>query len=470
MDHEVTAASSTADDHVEDKRGGIMHKDDRLRDPDLETMSRDELFARVENPLLVRQLRRVMEDSPFYARKYRLAGIGLGDLSDSLSLSLLPFTEKSEVIVDQNSHPPFGENLAVDPAALRRVHRTSGHSGRPVYVAYTLEDIAMTLEAGARSFWCAGVRPGDVVIHCLNYCLWTGGLTDHHILEYTGACVVPYGVGNSRNLVDTIRYLRPTAISCTPSYLATLELLLRDEFQMQPRDLGLKVGLFGGEAGIQDHAFRSRIEELWGLRAVDANYGVSDVLSIFGAECECRDGLHFHGQGVLHVELVDPASGHPLPFERGRVGEFVYTTLRRESQPLIRFRSHDLAEIVDTGRCECGRTGFRFRILGRSDDMLVVKGINVFPHAVGEVIAVFGDRLTGEFEIIADSPPPLDHIRLRTEVRPGISAEQAAELAEALQREIRVRLEVTAKIDLVPEGTIPRTEGKSQRIRRNCGE
>jgi phenylacetate-CoA ligase len=147
------------------------------------------------------------------------------------------------------------------------------------------------------------------------------------------------------------------------------------------------------------------------------------------------------------------------------VGEFVYTTLRRQSQPLIRFRSHDLAEIVDAGPCQCGRAGFRFRILGRSDDMLVVKGINVFPHAIGEIVARAGGQLTGEFEIVADSPPPLNHLRLRAETRPGLSTEESERVKDALRREIRTELEVTAEIDLVPEGTIPRTEGKARRIR-----
>jgi phenylacetate-CoA ligase len=443
-----------------------VRETDRLRDPDLETLSPEELFERIEKPLLIAQLRRVTRESPFYAKKYRLASVGALCESGSPTLALLPFTEKPEVIADQNDHPPFGSNLTVDMAAVRRVHRTSGHTGRPVYVAYTEKDIELTSAAGARSFWCAGVRPGDIVIHCLNYCLWTGGLTDHMCLEHTGACVVPYGVGNSRGLVDTIRYLRPTAISCTPSYMAKLELLLRDELNMDPRELGLKMGLFGGEAGLQNVDFRRKLEATWGFRAVDANYGVSDVLSIFGAECEARDGLHFHGQGVLHIELIDPLTGAVLPLEKGAVGEFVYTTLARESQPLIRFRSHDLAEIVGVDRCECGRGGFRFRILGRSDDMLVVKGINVFPHAVGEVIAGFPGQLSGEFEIVEDSLPPLDHLRVRAETRLELGTEAATALAQTLKRAIRERLDVTAEVDLISDGTLPRTEGKAKRIRR----
>ncbi len=248
--------------------------------------------------------------------------------------------------------------------------------------------------------------------------------------------------------------------------MVRLEALLRDEFNMEPRDLGLKKGLFGGEPGIQNPEIRGAIEEKWGIKAIDANYGMADVLSIFGSECECRAGLHFHGQGILHVELIDPSTEENLDFAEGVMGEFVLTNLIREAQPFIRFRSHDLVKIVGVGPCECGRSGFRFKMLGRSDDMITIKGISVFPGAVNDVISKFLNSLTGEFEIWLDSPPPYDFLKLKVEHKKGESEESVRNLKEALQRSIRQLLEFTAIIEMVSEGEIPRTEGKSKRIKR----
>jgi len=349
---------------------------------------------------------------------------------------------------------------------VRRVHRTSGYSGSPVYIAYTERDVESTIVSGARSLWCAGVRPTDVVVHCLNYCLWTGGLTDHLCLERTGACVIPYGVGNSQNLLRTIQDVGATAISCTPSYLPKLEALLKADFGMSPRELCLQKGLFGGEPGIQDPETRRHIEETWGIKAIDANYGVSDVLSIFGSECPVREGLHFHGQGIVHVELVDPEQVRPIDIVQGATGELVCTTLLKEGQPLIRFRTGDLVRIVGTDRCECGRHGFRFRVLGRSDDMLVVKGINVFPHAVGGILAEHGSVLNGAYQLVVKGQPPYDSLQVEVEMPSNLTHDITERLCEAIAGQIRVRLDFSAIVVSVPEGTIEQSGDKARRIRR----
>lgn len=438
----------------------------KLWNPEIETMSMEQVFQSVAKPLILPQLKHVLENSKFYSKKYEKMGLKASNLSPSLDFNNLPFTEKHEIIEDQEMYPPFGNLLAVQNEKIRRVHRTSGTSGRPVFIALTQKDVDSILESGARSFWCAGVRPDDMVVHCLNYCLWMGGLTDHMCLEHTGATVVPYGVGNSKNLIETIKYLQPTCISCTPSYMSRLEILLRDEFGMEPRDLGLKKGLFGGEPGIQNPKIRGAIEDKWGIRAIDANYGMADVLSIFGSECEYRDGLHFHGHGILHVELIDPSTEENIDFAEGVIGEFVLTNLTREAQPFIRFRSHDLVKIAGVGPCECGRSGFRFKMLGRSDDMITIKGINVFPGAVSDVISKFLDSLTGEFEIWLETPPPYDYLKLRVEYRRGESEELVRNIEAALKKNIRQALEFSAVLEMVPEGEIPRTEGKTKRIKK----
>jgi len=443
----------------------LMEK--KLWNPNLEVLSREELFAKIERPLLRSQVEYVLKNSKFYAKKYKRLGLNLSELSSSsFDFSALPFTEKSEIMRDQEDNPPFGNIKAVSNNQIRRIHRTSGSSGQPLFVYLTQNDIDCILEAGARSFWCAGVRPNDVVIHCLNYCLWMGGLTDHMCLEHTGATVIPYGVGNSKNLIATIKRLKPTAISCTPSYLSKLEIILHDDFKMNPRDLNLKKGLFGGEPGIQNFEKRKEIEEKWGIEAIDANYGMSDVLSIFGAECSYRKGLHFHGQGILYVELIDPISGKNLEIKRGQVGEFVLTNLKREAQPLIRYRSHDLVEILGVGFCECGRNGFRFRILGRSDDMLIIKGINVFPQAIADVLSQFLSSITGEFEIILDTPPPYEFLKIKVEYKGTLKRKNLHTLKQLIKNKLRELLEFKAEIELVPEGSIPRSIEKTKRIKK----
>ena len=433
----------------------------------LETMPMEELAEKIEKPLLNRQLAFVFKHSPFYQKKLREAGIDSLKDVQAATLEDIPYTDKAEIIQDQQESPPFGNLLAAPWERVIRIHRTSGYSGKPVLIALTKKDADETAEAGARMFWCAGVRPGDTVIHCLNFCLWIGGLTDHLSLEHTGATVVPYGVGNSKRLLELILYLRPTGISCTPSYLSRLEPILKEEFGLLPRDLGLEKGIFGGEAGLQNPEFRAVLEEKWGIRAIDANFGVSDVLSAFGSECEYRQGLHFHGQGIIAAELVDPQSGKPMEIREGQMGEFVYTNLKREAQPLVRFRSRDIARIVQIGRCQCGRTSFCFRILGRCDDMLVVKGINIFPDAIGILLAKFTLWLTTEFEIHLDEPPPFTCLQIFAETKAGFPQEKKVEIQEAVQREIKQKLECAALINLVPFGHFPPEEGKARRIKRN---
>jgi phenylacetate-CoA ligase len=236
---------------------------------------------------------------------------------------------------------------------------------------------------------------------------------------------------------------------------------------MEPSELQLKKAILGGEAGLQNQEFRRTIEEKWGIKAIDGNFGVSDVLSAFGSECEFRNGLHFHGQGIIHPELIDPNTGKPLNIQTGQVGEFVYTNLNREAQPLIRFRSHDMVEIVGTDKCQCGRTSFRFKVLGRSDDMIVVRGINVFPTAIASVISEFSDLLTGEFEIVLNTPPPYDYLPIRMECRCDLPEKLMNDTVDKLKRMIKEKLNFTAEIIIIPKGSISRTDGKAKRIIKN---
>ena len=429
----------------------------------IETMTSEKLRREVERPALEAQLAYVAKHSVFYRNKWKDAKPS----AEEAEFSKLPFTEKAELIADQEARPPFGTNLCAEQAQLKRIHRTSGSTGRPLFLALTEEDIRSITECGARCFWAAGLRPEDVVFHCLNYCLWIGGYTDHQSLETTGAAVVPYGTGNSVGLLESILYLKPTAIHCTPSYLSKLEALLHSEFGKQPKDLGLKKGFFGGEGGLENPQLRKKVEETWGIRAMNANYGVSDALSMIGSECRERDGLHFMGQGHLHVELIDPVMLKNVPIEEGARGELVFTNIRKQAQPLVRFRSHDVVEIVSHEKCRCGRTSFRFHVIGRSDDLLVVKGVNFFPSSVGKVLVQFLDGLNGEFQIVVNDAPPIETLKIRLEHRARLSPSQIEAIKESIQHKMKSKLFINPELQFIPEGSLDKSaDGKVKRVVR----
>ncbi len=436
----------------------------RFWNEDLETLPLAAL-REFENERLQAQLDYVWANSPFYQAKFAEAGISRQSLRDLADLPLLPFTEKDELRQDQQEHPPFGSYLATTPERVIRVHKTSGTTGRALYIALTDRDRRMMNEGAARALWAAGLRPGDTVVHCLNYRLWAGGYSDHENLETTGATVVPYGVGQTASLIQTIRELQINAISATPSYMLPLaEAALAEG--IRPRELGLRKGFFGAEPGMSEPGVRARMEETWGMTAMDANFGMADVLSIMGAECELRQGLHFQAGGIVAVELIEPDTGAPLALTDGAEGELVYTHLVKEAQPLVRHRARDVVRILGTDPCACGRSTLRFRVLGRSDDMLHVRGVNVFPTGVGNVLAHLGDRFSGEFQIVVDHPPPHQNLRIRLELISGLQPEQAADLERQAVHMLRERLSFRAEVELVPYGTLPRTEQKARRVVR----
>ncbi|HUI17962.1 MAG TPA: phenylacetate--CoA ligase family protein [Alphaproteobacteria bacterium] len=376
----------------------------------------------------------------------------------------LPLCDKAMLRASQAAAPPFGDYLAAEPEKVMRLHRTSGTTGQAMNLALSQADARLTAEVGGRAQRAAGLGPGHRVVHCLNYQLWMGGFTDHLTLEATGASVVPFGVGGSELLVRTIRELGITAISCTPSYPAVLERVIAERFPgLQPKALGLELGLFGGEAGLDDSGFRARLEETWGFKARNANYGVSDVLCNFAAQCELQPELHFVGLDALYPELVDPASGAALPFAAGQEGELVLTHLAKECQPLVRFRTGDIVVVTAREACACGRTAPRFRVVGRSDDMVVVRGLNVFPTMIAAILSGFRE-LSGEYRIRLAGSGPYDRLPVEAELAQGGAADEglAAAIAAAIKRE----LGVTAQVALLPPAALPRTEGKTKRVLR----
>lgn len=404
---------------------------------------------RLEEERLAEQVSRCYDRSPFYRRKLEEAGVRPEHVERLEDLAALPFTTKEELRASQAETPPYGDYVCVDGIEIVRMHLSSGTTGKPLVMPYTERDVATSAEVGARAFWAAGVRPDDTLLHCLSYSFYTGGISDHAALEATGAAMIPVGLGQSARVLELWRDLRPTALFSTITYPVHLAETAAER-GLDPRALGLAKLVVTGEPGGQIAATRRRLEELWGAEVGDT-YGLSEVWGTLAGECEERDGLHFSGQDATLVELIEPESGEEVPVEEGARGELVFTHLYREAAPLIRFRSRDVAEILGID-CPCGRTGFRFRVVGRSDDMFRVRGINVFPSAVEELMREQGvDR----FAIVLDSFPVEPPVRILVE---GVKGRER-ELAQA----VRARLDFTCEI---AAATLPRSEAKSKRLYR----
>jgi phenylacetate-CoA ligase len=404
---------------------------------------------RLEEELLADQVERCFERAPFYRRKLAAAGIRPDHVQRLQDLRLLPFTTKEELRESQAADPPYGDFACADAVDIARVHLSSGTTGKPLVLGYTEKDLRTSAQIGARAFWGSGARPDDVVLHCLSYSFYTGGMSDHAAMEATGATVVPVGLGQSSRLLELWGELHPTAIFSTLTYPLYLAETAREQ-GLEPPALGLRKLIVTGEPGGQLSATRRRLTELWGAPVGDS-YGLSDVWGTLAGECEEHDGLHFCGQGATLVELVDPESGEPAEIEPGAEGELVFTHLDREASPVLRFRSRDVATVVDV-ECPCGRSGFRFRVVGRSDDMFRVRGVNVFPSAVEELLR---ERGLDRFAIVLERFPVEPPVAILVE---GVDGREQ-EVAEA----VRARLNFTC---VVRGAVLPRVEAKAKRLYR----
>ena len=431
--------------------------------PEMETVAPDRL-REIELGKLRRQLEYTGRFSPFYRRKWEEAGVDPGRVSRVEDLAHLPFTEKRELQETQEASPPLGANQCAPLDRLIRMQATGGTTGRPLRMAMTRHDVAVYNEVGARAAWAAGLRPGDVLFECMNYSLYAGGVSDHMTFETLGACVAPVGVGQSKRLIEIIRDMRcPVCLWSTPSYALHLADVAR-EGGLEPATLGIRKGFFSGDAGLAIPGYRAEIEVTWNMLARDI-WGLGELGSL-AAECPSATGLHYIGQGVFLAEFIDAESGEPAAMIEGAVGELVFTTIDREAHPLIRFRTHDHVR-VSPEPCPCGRTSFRVQVLGRSDDMFIVRGVNVYPLGVQDVIFGFRPELTGEFQILLPEPPPLTKEPvLRVEYGQGVRADELGSLRARLGRRIRELLVFTPAVELVPPGSLPRSERKAKRLYR----
>ena len=428
----------------------------------LETLPEKDLQA-YEAPLLVKQMDYLYHASDYYRTKFAEAGINPQDINCHKALEAVPFTEKKTLAETQREGQLIGPHQCASRENIVRLVGTGGTSGKPMRIAWTRNDIDVYNEMGARALWVMGCRPGDLVVNCFNYSIYAGGVMDHMAFETLGASILAYGVGKSRELLALLADLPgEKCLYSTPSYAVLLEEVAAQE-NINPLDLNLHKGFFSGEAGLQVPGYRQRIESTWGMSSHDL-YGVAE-LGCQSAECEYREGMHFCGGGLVIAELVDPDTGAVKQMSDGETGELVYTSIKREASPLLRFRSHDHVQVF-TDPCQCGRRSFRFRTLGRSDDMFVVKGVNIYPTGVQNAVTQFRPRLTGEFQIILDKPPPFDYApRLMVEVARDFPEQQHEQLIIEVGDVIKSQVGFTAQVELVKQGTIA-SEHKTRRVLR----
>jgi phenylacetate-CoA ligase len=429
--------------------GGRLPGDDCDRDwiwsREAETASAQETFGPAAQAWRA-QASHVQENSGFYRRKFREAGFGRspGRLED---LPRLPFTSKEELKQAIEEEPPFGSNLSVPLERVKRVYQTSGTSGAPSVIALTAADMETWTEIGTRTYYSTGIHDHHSVLSTFGAGPFVAGHT-HFVLSRIEARTVPVGPGDTEKVIFGLRSGIADTLLATPSFAQYLANRL-EQTDPEAHTLRLTHVVTGGEPGGGIPEVRDHIEAVLGA-TVNEIMGIGDVSpSLFG-ECPNQQGMHFSGAGLVWPELVDPKTQEPMEIESGAVGELVYTSLRREAMPVVRFLGGDIVRIEGTS-CDCGRTGFRMRCLGRRDDMFIVRGVNVYPSAILAVVGEFRPRVTGRARVVrpdagTNVDPPVE---VEVEV-PGDSAGEAS-LAEQIEASLRSRLTFRCRVELLPE-------------------
>ena len=395
-------------------------------------------------------VRYAYKNVPFYRKRFDEAGVRPESIKSLDDVAKIPFTVKT----DLRDHYPLGL-LAVPPHRLYSLHASSGTTGKPIVVAYTRRDLETWTRLMGRTLDIAGVRRGDVLQNMYGYGLFTGGLGLHYGARAVGATVVPASAGNTKRQLMLMKDLQSTVVSCTPSYMVYLCEASRAEGYDPKKDFALRIGIFGAEPWSEEA--RKRIEETFGLRAHDI-FGMSELYGPgVGIECEQQNGLHVWSDEFL-VETINPDTGEVL--EPGDDGELVFTMLSREAMPLLRYRSRDLSKVFEE-ECACGRYHPRIeRIKGRSDDMLIVGGVNVFPSQVEHVLMNV-EGLGDQYQIVV-SHEELDRLAVKVETTKVKLKDP--KLPKEIQDGLFATLGIHANVELVEEGSLPRSEGKARRV------
>ncbi|KOA18427.1 phenylacetate-coenzyme A ligase [Clostridium homopropionicum DSM 5847] len=419
-----------------------------------ECMSRDEM-RELQGRRLRHTVERVYHNVPFYRKKMHELGLEPGDIQGIEDLSKLPFTTKQ----DLRENYPFGL-AAIPMSQIVRLHASSGTTGKPVVVGYSRKDLRTWSEVVARALYSYGVDNHDFIQVAYGYGLFTGGMGLHYGAEKVGAAVIPISGGNTKKQIQIMKDFGSTALACTPSYALYIAESMQ-EMGIKREDLKLRVGIFGAEPWTEN--MRKEIEESLNIKAMDI-YGLSEIIGPGVAyDCEMKNGLHINEDHFV-PEIINPETCEVLPY--GSKGELVFTTITKEGMPLLRYRTRDLTVLKD-GECECGRTLVRMeKILGRSDDMIIIRGVNVFPSQVESVLLEMGETKP-HYMLFVDRVNNLDILEVWVEVDEVFFSDQIRKL-ESLTKKIKHNIESTLgigiKLKLVEPKTIERSEGKAKRL------
>ncbi len=420
-----------------------------------ETATRDEL-RKHQLQLLKEKVKFCYENTAFYRNRLKSAGISPSDIKTLEDAQKIPFTVKD----DLRDNYPFGM-VAVHLDNIVEIHASSGTTGNPIVGAYTTNDMDVWAELMARSLYATGVRRQDVIHNAYGYGLFTGGLGFHYGAQKIGSTIIPVSGGMTQRQIKLMKDLGSTVLCCTPSYAIYLAEAMNKEGVDPRKDLKLKIGNFGAEPWSE--RIRERIENDLGIEAFDI-YGLTELCGPgVSVECNKHNGLHIWEDHFL-VETIDPKTGDVLP--AGEEGELVFTTLTKTGLPLLRFRTRDIS-VIETEKCDCGRTHSRMmRIRGRSDDMLIIRGVNVFPSQIEYAIMGFPE-LAAQYQIILDRPEALDVFTIKAELTEQTSKSTQEEV-NVLKRRIKQKVNnitgLSPIIELVKPGEIPRTVGKAKRV------
>ncbi|MDK9720213.1 MAG: phenylacetate--CoA ligase [Rhodospirillales bacterium] len=422
--------------------------------PDIETMPRDKL-AELQLARLKKIIKHAYDNVPHYKAAFDKTGVKPEDLQTLADIAKFPFTVKT----DLRDNYPF-KMFAVPREKVVRIHASSGTTGKPTVVGYTPADIGNWADLMARSMMGAGARPGDVIHNAYGYGLFTGGLGAHYGAERLGASVVPMSGGNTEKQIVLIQDFGARVLCATPSYALNIAEVAEKE-GVDMRKSSLKIGVFGAEPWSEQ--MRAELDERLGIKAVDI-YGLSEIMGPgVAAECEERAGLHGWEDQFL-FEIVDPDTMQPVPF--GQSGELVITTLTKEALPMIRYRTRDITKLTDE-KCACGRTHVRIlRVTGRNDDMLIIRGVNVYPSQI-EAVMVGRPGVSPHYQLVVQREGNLDTMTVEIEAEPGMATSQDSydAIGRDVQHHIKSLIGVSCRVVVLSPGEIPRSMGKAVRVR-----
>lgn len=420
----------------------------------IECATREEMRA-IQSKRLLDTVTRIYHAVPSYRKKMQEVGLTPHDIRSVDDLKKLPFTTK----IDLRDNYPFGL-FTVPMSEIVRLHASSGTTGKPTVVGYTRKDIQMWAEVVTRSLCMAGVHRNDIVQIAYGYGLFTGGLGLHYGTENLGASVIPISGGNTTKQIQLMEDFGTSVICCTPSYALNIAEVMKEQ-GVDPMKLKLKVGIFGAEPWTE--AMRKDIETKLNIKAIDI-YGLSEIVGP-GVSCECEHqcGMHIHEDHFL-PEIIDPETLEPVP--EGEIGELVFTTITKEGIPLIRYRTRDLTRLIYEP-CACGRTLIRMvKCKGRSDDMLIIRGVNVFPSQI-ETVLLQMSEVEPHYLLIIEREGTLDTVTLMVEVQEQFFSDEVRKLQELrmkITRQLESLLGISVNVKLVEPKTIERTAGKAQRV------